>query len=367
MSQAVLQARDELLGARLKKVLALHFHPQEGSPYWIEKARQLGFDPRMEVDGVEALARLGPMDDMALAVRPVEDFIPRALLGQRSELIVAETGGTLGRPRFAVHRRGEFEEAFVTPFVAAARRVGFPLGVNWLFVGPSGPHIIGKAARACAAALRSPDPFAVDFDPRWARKLPDRSFARDRYLKHIEAQALNVLNVQEIGVIFGTPTVLASLGPRIPDGRREKIRGIHFGGMVVSDELRAVLTQLFPQAVLLSGYGNTLFGVAPELRFRPAQGIDYFPHGQRLVYEVVRPGASGGSPCAWRTADYGERGQIVAHRLDETQLIVNMLERDTAIRVAAPPEAACAGFCLDGLRDPQPRTDQATTPSLGLY
>ena len=42
------------------------------------------------------------------------------------------------------------------PFVAAAARVHFPRELNWLFIGPSGPHIIGKAARACASAMGSP-------------------------------------------------------------------------------------------------------------------------------------------------------------------------------------------------------------------
>jgi hypothetical protein len=65
--------------------------------------------------------------------------------------------------------------------------------------------------------------------------------------------------------------------------------------------------------------------------------------------------------------DYGERGQVVAHRLDETQLIVNMFERDTAIRIAPPSDAAADGFRLDGLRDPQPLVDQTIRPALGLY
>ncbi len=367
MSQTALHSRDVSLNARLKNVLALHFHPQEGSPYWLEQAARLGFDPRDEIDCVAVLGRLGPMDGAALAQRPVEDFIPRSLLNRRKEFLMAETGGTLGRPKFAVHRADEFASAFVAPFVAAARRVHFPLGLNWLFVGPTGPHIIGKAARACATALQSPDPFNVDFDPRWARKLADQSFARDRYLKHIEAQALNVLNVQEIGVIFSTSPVLASIGAQIPPARRQKVRGIHFGGMAVSDELRARLGELFPQAIMLSGYGNTLFGVAPELHFQPAQGIDYFPHGHRLIYQIVRPNAWADRQRIPETVDYGERGQVVAHRLDETQLIVNMYERDTAIRIAPPPEAAADGFCLDGLRDPQPLVDSVIKPALGLY
>ena len=59
------------------------------------------------------------MDEPALATRPIEDFIPRSLLNRRGELIIAETAGTLGRAKFCVHRRDEFHEAFIEPFLAA--------------------------------------------------------------------------------------------------------------------------------------------------------------------------------------------------------------------------------------------------------
>jgi hypothetical protein len=68
-----------------------------------------------------------------------------------------------------------------------------------------------------------------------------------------------------------------------------------------------------------------------------------------------------------QTVDYGQRGQVVVSRLDETQLIVNMIERDTAVRIPPLKGAAPDGFVLDGLRDPQPIMDAATRPALGLY
>ena len=55
------------------------------------------------------------------------------------------------------------------------------------------------------------DPFSVDFDPRWAKKLADGSLARRRYLDHVTAQALDVLEREEVGVLFTTPPALAAL------------------------------------------------------------------------------------------------------------------------------------------------------------
>ena len=361
------QSIREKLDAHLRDIIAIHFDARNGAQYWIERAAALRIDAIQSIRCVDDLALLGPMDSAALAQRPVEDFVPRRFHNQKLKWVVAETGGTLGRPRFAVHREDEFQAAFVTPFVLAARRAGFPRELNWLFIGPSGPHIIGKAARACASALGSMDPFSVDFDPRWARKLPEQSAGRTRYLAHIEAQSLNVLNTQAVGVLFATPPVLASLAKKIEPQRREFIRGIHFGGMAVSTDLRAHLHALFPNAVQLSGYGNTLFGVTPELSFSAKTGIDYFPHGLRLVYRLMPREIADERARISQSVPMGERGQVLVHRLDETQFIANMIERDTAIRIAPPANAAADGFVLEGLRDPQPIVDDKIQPALGLY
>jgi hypothetical protein len=355
------------LEERLRRVVALHFDPRDGSAYWLQRAVELKLDAVGALRTIDDLARLGPMDKSALQQRPVEDFVPRKFHALKREWIVGETGGTLGRSSFAVHREDEFHAAFVVPFVSACRRVGFPCGLNWLFIGPSGPHVIGKAARACARALESMDPFSVDFDPRWARKLPPGSVARERYLAHIEAQALDVLRTQDVGVLFATPPVLESLAEKIEPARRAEIRGIHFGGMAVQTALREKLRDLFPNAVQISGYGNTLFGVAPELNFSAATGIDYFAHGTRLVYRVVDTGIKDECERISSRVDYDRRGQVLVHRLDETQFVPNMLERDSAVRVAPPPDAAADGFALDGLRDPQPIVDAGVKPALGLY
>ena len=352
--------------ARVSEIAALHLDPDHGAPYWIRRSRALNFNAA-RIQTVADLALLGPMDAQALAQLPVEDFIPRKFINRRNTCVIAETGGTLGRPKFAVHRDDEFETAFVRPFVVAATKAEFPLNVNWLFVGPSGPHIIGKAARACARAMCAPDPFTTDFDPRWAKKLPDGSLARTRYVQHIAAQALNILETQSIGAIFATPPVIESLAGMITPAARDGVRGIHFGGMPVTSALRRRLHDLFPRAVLISGYGNTLFGVAPELNYDDATGIDYFAQGTRLIYRVVPLDIADEQQRISETVGYLQRGQICAHRLDEMQFIANMLERDTAVRIPPLEHFSADGFILDGLRDPQPIIDAATRPALGLY
>ncbi len=358
---------DRTLTERVTRVMAIHFDPDAGAPYWLQRQRDLGLDARREVRCVGDLVKLGPMDQEALATRPIEDFIPRSMLDRRAEFVLGQTAGTLGRPKHAVHRRNEFHAAFVEPFLAAASRAGFPRELNWLFIGPSGPHIIAKAANACANAMGSPDCFTIDLDPRWAKKLPPGSFAWKRYVEHLQEQALTILESQNIGVIFSTPAVLESLGERMDSAKREAVRGLHLGGLSVSASQRGVFRQLFPNAVILSGYGNTLFGMMPELEYSDHTGFSYYPHGRRLIVRVIPIEGGSDDDRLVREVAYEQRGQVIISRLDETQLIVNMVERDSAVRLPPPAWAAEDGFLADGLQDPQPIVSQALKPAVGLY
>ena len=76
---------------------------------------------------------------------PIEHFIPKIFLDQKSEFILGETAGTTGRPKVTAYLKEEFNAVFVDSFAFIAGKRGFPTGGNWLWIGPSGPHIIGKA------------------------------------------------------------------------------------------------------------------------------------------------------------------------------------------------------------------------------
>ncbi|MCK6484938.1 MAG: hypothetical protein HUU22_11165 [Phycisphaerae bacterium] len=355
-------AMRERLNERMRRVLELPLDPHGGSEYWLERQRAAGFDFRREIRDVSDLSRLGTMTPDALAARPLSYFVPRSLHATRRDWILAQTGGTTGRPAWSAYLRDEFEEAFVVPFLTAAAHVGFPRGEPWLYVGPSGPHIIGRAAVALARGMDSGDPFMVDFDPRWAKKLPPDSFAAQRYLEHVVAQSLDVLTREPVGVLFTTPPLLAALAARMNDAARGQIRGVHYGGMRVAPALlRQAQVEWFPGAVHLSGYGNTLFGCCLELITSPGRTPTYFPWGERLWF-TVQPGSQDGEIAPNMLPP---RGRVAFTRLDETMLIINMLERDEASLVNCPAEAP-AGFGLPGLHDPGPLADAALVAA-GLY
>ena len=330
----------ESLEQRVRRVAQAHLDPEHGSAFWIQRAASRGVEAA-EVQSLADLRRLGPTSAENLRSRPLMDFVPRKLHARAAELVIGQTGGTTGHPAWTVYLPEEFDEAFVQPFIAAADHVGFPRGENWLFVGPSGPHIIGQAARAIARSFGSAEPFSVDFDPRWARKLPAESFAASRYLRHVTEQAMAVLDQQPIGVLFATPPALLALADAMTAEQRDRIRGVHYGGLAVGAQvLERLQLQSFPAAVHLAGYGNTLLGCCPELSNRLGRNLDYFPLGQRLILQTVD---EDGQPAS--------RGRVSATRLDESFLIVDLPERDHAEQVDRP-DTAPAGFELAGLRNP---------------
>jgi hypothetical protein len=63
----------------------------------------------------------------------------------------------------------------------------------------------------------------------------------------------------------------------------------------------------------------------------------------------------------------GQPGRVVFHRLDESCLLVGVLERDQAERVAPSPEVIALGGQLDGLRNPQAPPALVGRLQMGLY
>jgi hypothetical protein len=332
---------------RLRQALEVHLHPTTGSPFWLARQKELGFDIRAEIREAHDLQRLGTMDPAVLAAHPLDHFLPRSLGAFRESLILGQTGGTLGRPGWTVYTAEEFEDAFVAPFVEAARHARFPAAGCWLYAGPSGPHIIGQAARAVARAHGCLEPFSVDFDPRWARKLEPGSFAAARYLEHIVDQAAQVLQQQTVSVLFSTPVVLLALGQRAQAETRRAIRGVHYGGQALSASELAACRAAFPNAVHLSGYGNTLLGCCMQLEESVGEPV-YHAFGARLICGVI---PAGSTDAAHITRAPGSSGRLVVSRLDCSVLLVNLIERDD-VTLTAPGGDVPTGFQRLGLAGP---------------
>ena len=113
----------------------------------------------------------------------------------------------------------------------------------------------------------------------------------------------------------------------------------------------------------LSGYGNTLFGCCLELTVQPNRTPEYFPFGSRLLFDV--------EPLEPATPSDGRSGRVRFTRLDESMLIVNMLERDIAELIPSPTHAPRG---LDGvspwgtgLRNPHSSRSITPDQKQGIY
>ncbi len=347
-------------------VLALHFDPVGGSPFWLERQQQLGFDVRREIRRREDFHRLGPMDVDALRTRPVTDFVPRSLHKQLAKCLLSETGGTTGDPCRRVFSPQEFDSAFIGPWLKAVNDHHFPRQGRWLFVGPGGPHIIDRSARYMARALDSLEPFTVDCDVRWIKRQVKGSIGFKLYMDHVLAQAMNIIDHQQIDTLFTTPPLLVALAGLMNAGQRERIRGIHTGGMHLDSQTAGELRTQFPQAVILPGYGNSLFGVTFPVRWEPAlapppglEQEDVFHVGDPALWLQLAPiPASEQTPQDLLSCvQPGQRGRVIVHRLDPSFLIVNLAERDTAIAVVCPAgEIGLA--CIEALAFATPKDRQ---------
>ncbi|BDG60215.1 hypothetical protein [Caldinitratiruptor microaerophilus] len=327
----------------MRAIIAWHFDPETGSPYWLRRAQTLGFDPRRDVRGFADLARFPPVADEWRTV-PAADLIPR---GARGPFAVWETGGTTGPPRRIVDARERYRGVLrisrildLHGFPGAHRgprdeHVPDPAAGDWLHVGPSGPHLVGTSV-ARLARLRGSLCHTVDLDPRWVKRLyrAGRLDEVRRYTAHVIEQALAILRTQPVTVVTTTPPLLQALceHPEAYERLRARVKGIIWFGTSLSDEaLRLLEEELLPGVTVVGWYGNTLMGIACQRPRRPGD-----PH--RCVFVPPSPGAvvrlvDPRDPS--REVGYGEEGQVRLSVLTRELFLPWHLERDRAIRV--PP------------------------------
>lgn len=350
----------------VRRVVAIHCDPTAGAPYWLDKQRALGFDARDAIRGVADLYKFGPMRPAELRSRPLWDFLPHRMRRDPTRLRIVESGGTTGHPCRTAYDRREFDFAFAAVFAHAARAVGWPEGVQWLACVPGAPHLISDAARRMAHAMGSPEPFTIDLDPRWVKRLEPGSPEFERYVDHLLNQAMDVLRSQHVEALFSTPKLIVPLAERMPDSLRDRIRAIHLGGLAIAAPLVHDLREQFPHALFLAGYGNSLLGLAMEATSTSGTTMDYFAPGPRVIFNLVR--AEAHDSAGWlESVSLDQPGRVLAHRLDETCMLLNLLERDHGTRIPASDAARALGWRGDGIRDPHVPAALTAAVRTGVY
>mgnify|MGYP003962119989 FL=1 len=113
------------------EIVQLHFHPEDGAPYWLEQAKSLDFDPLKDINCFDDLKKFPLFEDDWLRGGPVRRWVPKAL--EDKPTYVFETGGTTGIPKSRVVMddfRIDYEM-----FSETLPDEYFPRGGNWMMLG----------------------------------------------------------------------------------------------------------------------------------------------------------------------------------------------------------------------------------------
>ena len=317
----------------IQAAMAWHFGPDTGSPFWIERARTLEFDPLTDV---KTHADLGLFPNVTGELRdvPVTKLIPRGYGARPDVISVIESGGTTGAPK-ALPLMADFARLMVERDVWIFEHYGLTREKNWLLFSPSGPHGAFEQARRGAKAW-GVLPFGIDMDPRWVKKQIEAGNQKeaDAYAEHLLDQATYILRNQNIGYIRLTPPILARIVRRddMVDLILENVEYIQWGGASMDADTRYFYrTDVFDGITLAGSYGTTMAlgsGGAQRFGAEDADETIFDPTLTPYTTFAVRDQDSG-KPVA-----YGERGQLVVHHVSKALLLPNNAERDLATRIA---------------------------------
>jgi hypothetical protein len=344
------------LDKHVREIVQWHFHPKTGTPFWLEYAKRLDWDPRKAIRGYADLDRFGFFQDEWLRGGPVRRWVPKAYANK--PIYTFETGGSTGVPKSRINIddfRIDYEM-----YSETLPDKYFPKGSDWLMVGPSGPRRLRLAVEHLAQH-RGGISFCVDLDPRWVIKLiKARQMDQvDAYKRHVIEQALTLLKAHDnIRCMFITPKLLEALAEKI-SLKKAGITGIFCGGTEMTPQFhRWVREEILDGIYFAPTYGNTLMGLAVGKPFDPKDNyaIIYYPPMPRALLEVVDPD----QPT--RLVDYGKTGRVRLTTLTKEFFMPRFLERDEAER-----EPPCNEYPWDGVRNVRPFSRFQSSVTEGVY
>src|SRR4029453_17512029 len=228
------------LDAHVREIVQWHFDPATGTPFWLDFAKKLDWDPRKEIRGYQDLDRFGFFQDEWLRGGPVRPWVPKAFANK--PIYTFETGGSTGVPKSRININ-DFRIDYEM-FSDTLPDEHFPRGSDWLMVGPSGPRRLRLAVEHLAQH-RGGISFCVDLDPRWVIKLiKARQMDQvEAYKRHVIDQALTLLRAHEnIQCLFTTPKLLEALAERI-SLKKAGITGIFCGGTEMTPQFHRWLRE----------------------------------------------------------------------------------------------------------------------------
>jgi phenylacetate-coenzyme A ligase PaaK-like adenylate-forming protein len=367
VNSQVVEAAKKKLDEHTVATMERHFHESTGCPFWLEKRRELKFDPLKEIRCYEDLKKFPPFEDDWLRGGPVERWRMRDMADRPT--YVFETGGTTGVPKSRVvvdDFRIDYEL-----FSETLPDQYFPQKSNWLMLGPSGPRRLRLAVEHLCQ-FRGGICFCIDLDPRWVIKLIKKGWMEhlEAYKNHCIDQAITILTANHnIKCMFGTPKLIEALCLALENRgtslAETGITGIFSGGTEFTPQwTRYCIEELFGGPPEVSGiymtptYGNTLMGLACSKPVTAAEKfkISYYAPQPRAVTEVVSFDDHNS------VVNYGETGRVKLTTLTQEFFVPGFLERDEGER-----EGPCPQYPWDGVSGVRPFHKLAASTTVGVY
>lgn len=344
IDEAALQAAREQLDARVREIIEWHFNPATGCPFWLNWAKQAGWDPRAEVKSfADLIAKFPHFKDESLRDEQPEVWVPAAFKGRPFNIF--ETGGTTGMPKQRIgwdDYKVDYEE-----FSGKISDEHFPRGQAWLMVGPTGPRRL-RLAIEHLANFRGSACYFVDLDPRFVKKvIANKQFDVARqYMDHVVDQAVTLLKHRKISGLFTTPKLLEAIAEKV-DLYDAGIRGVFCGGTTMAPQyVRYIVEEVLEGRIgFYPTYGNTLMGLAASVPLTPEDNfsITYYAPQPRAVLRVVNPDQT------TDVVDYDQWGRVELTTLTKEFFMPRFLERDEALR-----RRPRAPYAWDGVAEVRP-------------
>ncbi|KAB2650194.1 MAG: hypothetical protein DVB33_05475 [Verrucomicrobia bacterium] len=331
------------LDAHTREIIAWHFSPDSGCPYWLDWAKK-NFDPRKEVNSfADLIAKFPHFQDESLRDMQPEVWVPAQFKGKPFSIF--ETGGTTGMPKQRIgwnDYKVDYSE-----FSEKISDEHFPRNHYWLMMGPTGPRRL-RLAIEHLANVRGSSCYFIDLDPRFVKKvISNKQFDVARaYMDHVVDQAVTILKNRKVSGLFTTPKLLEALAEKI-DLWDAGIRGVFCGGTTMAPQyVRFIVEEVLEGRIgFYPTYGNTLMGLAASVPLLPEHkfSITYYAPQPRAVLRVVTPTQTN------ELVGYDSWGRVELTTLTKEFFMPRFLERDEALR--RKPRAP---YAWDGVAEVRP-------------
>jgi hypothetical protein len=338
------------------------FDEETGAPFWREiLEKELSFDPRAVESAERGLSRLeeelGFISSETIRDTPLRELTPQSYSSDEGSEFAS--GGRTSSPKWIAYRDETNEFFTEQEFVAEFERREIPEGADWIYIGPSGPHLIGTMEKA--AKERDGMFFDIDLDPRWIRKTKTEGLreAGKAYQQHIQEQVEDIVDTQyeanDDWVIFSTPVLIEQMAET---GQLEQLgpAAVLMAGTPIEPEnLRYIDEQVLPDSEIMMLYGNTMAGGSiGEIQ---EDGTVAYPSPEPItLYEVRDP------ENPEQRVDYGEEGRLLLHRLTPEYFLPNFLEDDAVTR-----HEPRRGYDWDWVGNPHVPEEEQEDIETGVY